>query len=1109
MKITFSEQAITEIEKRQSERNRSARSRESAALGQTFYAAALGRHQDGIPAAGGEKGKSLIELQQEAAGADVAVQRDYMTVMSHTMSPEDYAKMQEEGFDPGSMDPEDVVTIVDKIKAELVRSGKNIVGYTDDLDMDTLSAALGSEALARVIVDSFRSADVPLTKEHLAAVSQAWTMNSQLQPVGDGARSYLIDNELEAEIWNLYLAQSSGAGKGSGTPRFYAEDVQGYYTQSAQPAAAGELTDQIDRVIRQSGGTVNEESRNDAAWLLDMGLPLTGENLKKLAVLKDMQVPVTMERFGQAAAAAVAQGKSPVHASLGEVPDNLYEKAAAISEYYHGNQIWEASVGDIVARRQLEEVRLRMTAEVNVKLLRSGFSIDTAPMEELIEALKAAEYQLANQYFPKDSMAMEKYYSYRKASTVADQMPGLPADVLGMFAKGQGGASLETIYNEGRAMQARYEKAQESYEKLMTVPRSDLGDSMEKAFSNVDHILKDLGMETTEENRRAVRILGYNSMEMTASNLEAVKEADRQVQGVLQKLTPAATLKMIRDGFNPLEKSFADLEQYFRTLPPEYKREAESYSRFLYGLEQNKEITPEERESYIGIYRMVRQIEKADGAVVGALVNSQADIHFANLLSAVQTNRVKPLDLKVSENMGPVDRQGDRKESISSQISRAFGKSAAEIRAEAENGRRIRQEAEEKSSVKAGETKENAAASDTGRTAGKRRWQDFDPAAWDARFAGGVRTAGAAGGEETAGGSTRKETRGNAEAAERRDTVAGGSGSLRAEAASAVGTGRSAASDTGTGAAEDSGTVVQSREEMVKTANDLVAKVTSDEKVTREYNKAQLEEQRQAVAGADQECVALLQRGELPASADNLMAAQALTRGRENLFAAGEKRDGAGKTEEKENSGRAGRTRGEKTKEAESTGLWEKLGDMEDFVESYDRVAREAREAVEEATFTEADSSMDVRNLQLNHKQLTVAAALARREEYYLPLYVGDTLTRVHLTLDRSSMEKGTVTVGVTLSEEEHIQARLHLQDGTVHGMLFAEGGVELKKVQEIADTFKREAEGSWRVGNITVIGSEKRMPELIRAGEHTRTDNAELYRVAKTFLQSLKGFAP
>ena len=1044
MKITFSEQAIAEIERRQADRSRGNKSRESDAVGQTFYGAALGRRQDDIPGAGGEKGKSLIELQQEAANADVGVQRDFMTVMSHTMTAEDYAKMQEEGFDPGDMDPEDVVTIVDKIKAELVRSGKNIVGYTDDLSMETLSAALGSEGLARVVAESFRAADVPLTKEHLAAVSQAWTMNTQLQPIGDGARSYLIDNGLEAEIWNVYLAQSSGAGRNGGGPRFYAEDVHGYYTQSAGGNQGQGLSRQIDRIIEQSGGQVNQETRGDAAWLLDMGLPITGENLKKLAMLKGLELPMSAESFGAAAAAAAAQGKSPVHASLGGKPENLYEKAAAISEYYHGNEIWEASVGDIVARRQLEEVRLRMTAEVNVKLLRSGFSIDTAPMEELIEALKLAERQLADQYFPRDSMAMEKYYSYRRASAVADQMPGLPADVLGMFAKGRGDASLETIYNEGKVLQTNYEKAQESYEKLMTAPRSDLGDSLEKAFANVDSILKGLGVGLTEENRRAVRILGYNHMEMTAENLEAVKDADRQVQGVLTKLTPAATLKMIRDGFNPLEKSFGELEQYFKALPAEYKKEAESYSRFLYGLEQNKEITPEERESYIGIYRLVRQIEKADGAVVGALVNSQAEMHFANLLSAVQSSRLKSVDVRVSGDLGMEERQERRGESISAQISRAFGRTASDLR------------------VDAGMQKE-------------------------AQTGAGDRTAGHSGSEGT--------------------DVRIGDGGIRDSSFGSSGAGGWTAAlngeENGKGrtAAESGAAPAQSREAIVKTANDIVSEVTSDEKTTREYNKAQLEEQRQAVAAADQECVSLLERGQMPASADNLMAAHALTRGWENLFEPGGRRrrgmESGMQAQEEEKA--------QKQEPAEGTELWEQLDDMDDFTTAYEQLAEKARAAVEEATFAEADSSVDVRHMQLNHKQLTMAAALARREEYYLPVYIGDRLTRVHLTLDKSSQEKGIVTVGVTLSEEEHIQARLYLQDGAVYGMLFAEGGMELKKVQEIADTFKREAQDSWQVGSITVVRSERRMPAMVRSGEHARTEDAQLYRVAKTFLKSLQ----
>ena len=335
MKITFTEQAIKEAERRHAERSRASHAENMAAMQTPFAAFFGGSGRSEIPGVGGERAKSLIELQQEAADIDVGVRRDYMTVMSHTLSEEDYAKMQEEGFDLGSMDPDEAVTIVDKIKAELVRAGKNIVGYTDDMDVDTLASALGSRTLAQAVLDSFREADVPLTKENLSAVSRAWEMNSELQPVSDGTRSYLIDNEMEAEIWNLYLAQSSGAGRGASAPRFYAEDVHGYYTQSAGNENSRELQGQIDRIIRQSGREVNADSRKNAAWLLDRGLPVTAQNLNRLEALQDLELPVSEKRFGEVTAAAVAEGKNPLHASLAETDESLYEKANAVSEYYH------------------------------------------------------------------------------------------------------------------------------------------------------------------------------------------------------------------------------------------------------------------------------------------------------------------------------------------------------------------------------------------------------------------------------------------------------------------------------------------------------------------------------------------------------------------------------------------------------------------------------------------------------------------------------------------------------------------------------------------------------------------------------------------------------
>lgn len=935
MKITFQNQKTIETEhlnpaRRESVRDKTPVDRRSAVS--AVYN--NGNRSVGVDAG---KGKSVLQLQQEAAGVDVGIQQDYMTLMSNTMSEEDYARLQEEGFDFGSMDPEETVTIVDKIKAELVRSGKRIAGYTDDIDMETLAAALGSQALAQTVAESFREADLPLTEENISAVAQAWTMANQLEAPEQGSIRYLLDNGLDNEIWNLYMAQNSGAAAGgTEAPAYYAEDIKGYYTRTGGNAADGELAVQIDDIIARSGRQPDEESRQDAAWLLDNGLPLTEKNLEQLKQLKELEFPVTMEAFAKAAAMAVEQGKSPLRAELSGESVGLYEKAARWDEYYHSEQAWEACEGNLTARRQLEEIRLHMTAEANVKLLKSGFSIDTAPMEKLISALRQAEKELAEQYFPQESDAVGRYREYKAAETAVRELPGLPAGVIGSFAEGQSIETLGDFHTEGKALQYTYKKAGESYETLMTAPRRDLGDSIKKAFANVDDILGDLGQGLTEENRRAVRILGYNRMEMNLENLEKVKEADRQVQTVVEKLTPAATLKMIRDGVNPLEKSFGELEEYFAGLPEEYQSTAESYSRFLYGLERNHEITDAERESYIGIYRLVRQIEKTDGAAVGTLVNAQAEVHFANLLSAVRTGKAKSLDAKVGDELGTVSEIIRSGESIPAQISRAFT-------------------------------------------------------------------------------------------------------------------------------------------EMAET---VLTDASYNETAEAEYNREQLAQYRSALASADAECAAMLQRGELPAGADNLIAAMALLEDEENLFD------------------------GNTADENPTTELWQQLDRPEEFEESYAEALADTQAAVEEATFGSADSSLDVRHMQLCHKQLTIAGRLAQKQEFFLPLEIDGKMTRVHLCFEHNSYGSSQVEIAVRSGGQAGLSAELGFKDGKLDGIL-KNNGQEVMKTERIADIFRQEAGESWIVGNVSVVTTDVRA--AAGGGMDAGTENRELYRVAKVFLHAVQ----
>ena len=955
MKITFQNQTVTDTENRtesiQTEKNTWGRDkiqRNKKSVNANTFGAVYESGQIPMPVGNEEnnKGKSLIELQQDAGNTNVALQQDYMTLLSHTMSQEDYAKACEDGFDPRELDQDTAVTIVDRIKAELVRSGQNIAGYTDDIDLDTLAAAVGSDTLAQSIEEQFRAADIPLTPENVDELKTAWELASSLQQPQEGEVGYLVDNGLEPEIWNLYVAENSGA------------KVQ-------QNTVPQELQDQMDKVITDAGLPVNDENRQKAQWLVGAGLPLTTDTLQQLAELDTIDYPVSEDAFAQAAASALAEGKSPVHANLAR-QENIYEKATEMVQDWFSDAKWDVTAENLAARKQLEEIRLRMTAEVNVKLLQSDFSIDTAPMEQLIEALRRAEAEVADKYFPNDTDAVAKYETYTQTVQVTNELPGLPVSVLGPYSLEQK-VSQETVaefHSEGKALQTAYTEANERYETLMTAPRRDLGDSIRKAFSNVDDILTDMSLDKTPENQRAVRILAYNRMEITAENIERVKEADKQVTAVVEKLTPKNVLQMIRDGVNPLEKTFGELESYFAENPQSYEEEAENYSRFLYQLEQQKDITENERKAYIGIYRMVHQIEREDGAAVGAVVNTGAELQFSTLLAAARSRRTSHMDWKVSDDTGLTQEVRLSENNISEQIS-------------------------------------------------------------------------------------------------------------------------------------------------VGMAKEILTDVSDDIESRDAYYQECLRQMREAVEtepGAAQ----MLERGEVNTSTSNLLAAQALLEDPAELFSDLQRYR---KKYNKEKEIPVAAT-GKEPAGAEASELWGQL-DQQNFADDYRTMLQDALQETETISLEQAESHLDVKQLQLVHKQIRLAENLQNRQEYFLPMYLGDRLAGVHLTMQQGSGETAAVDIRVDAGDEQ-LEAHLQVNGEHIEGYLVGNTSEEVTKLEKTSDIFlewiQTDTSADWKAEKLPIVSSrdmtrmasgETQNAETIDRIE-SRAEAAQLYRLAKGFLQAV-----
>lgn len=702
----------------------------------------------------GDSGSNGIFNDKENAGdfarameaTDVQIKHDYMSVMSLSMSDEDYAEMAATGRPPEDMDASDAVTILDEIKTALIKGGTKVTGYTDTVDPKVLEQITGSAVAANHLVDMMHSQDVSVSEENVKAIASAVDLAGSVLPISEDALRFMLADNLSPTIEHIYqashgvartAAQAGMQGKSasetqsslhtgaqSASHAGYVNE-NGYLSRRSGSADIELLRPQIEETIEKSGLGINDKTLKDAEWLLANDLPLTAETMLKLDSWSSLRQGYDSDAVTQSVVIAVSAGIPATEANL-TYDESIYTRAEKIVEDIASMPAEAADLvadrgqelnlrnlkeaagqtetppinlltdisgltqGELHARRVLEEVRLSMTVETSRMMLRLNLDIEITPMEELVDSLKEAELRFAKSLFASDdtSAALGKAREYSEIRDALDDIRTAPAALLGKINQEEPSSvtsrfkfsyreeyTLEDVRAEGAVRRSEYLRVQESYETLMTSPRADLGDSIKKAFANVDDILKDLGMETDELNRRAVRILGYNSIEISEQNVEQIREADIGLRSVINRLTPDRVLNMIREDVNPLNMPIQELSEYLDGQDREPEKKAADYAKFLMQLERREEITELERDSYIGIYRMISSLDRTEDAAIGRLLAMGSQISFSTLLSAMRSTAKGGMDYSVGDDFAGVNAVGTGAR-IDAQIDAAFSTSS-------------------------------------------------------------------------------------------------------------------------------------------------------------------------------------------------------------------------------------------------------------------------------------------------------------------------------------------------------------------------------------------------------------------------------------------------
>jgi len=551
--------------------------------------------------------------------------------------------------------------------------------------------------------------NLPNSKENIQLVSSALEMSKIIPHINKKTIKYLIKNDMKPTIENLYKAFYNGNVLGQ------EENHKAFHSQVWE-----DLQPQMKEIMEAAGYELNDESLDDAKWLLENGLALTKNSFQYKKDMDQIKNSYGLEKIFDQIIQGMKQGMAPKDVlvshsdfnyedfikDLNSITDKTVEEAVGSGMELSIHRLWRIQrsfsepsteyketleikkgqvekgkekketidIEAIKAKRQLEEIRLKMTREVAYKLEKKGIQVRTERLEKVVEALRELEDQYYKDLLKAEHMdTSEQNIHILKETTIGiARLKTMPEYLLGTTLSQRWQQTIPSLLEEGNILRQELLKAGEAYETMLTVPNQEYGDSIQKAFQNVDHLLNEMKLEITRENQRAVRILAYNGMEINLDNITQIKAYDMEINYLMENLQSATILRLIKEKKNPLHIPIDELNQEIDRINQEDGIDAsQKFSTYLRNLEKDKLISDQERKAYIGVFRLLYQLEKSDGAALGSVLKSGREVTLNHLLSAIRT-RNKSINTIIDDEFGLLEGLTEQGESISEQIEKGF-----------------------------------------------------------------------------------------------------------------------------------------------------------------------------------------------------------------------------------------------------------------------------------------------------------------------------------------------------------------------------------------------------------------------------------------------------
>ena len=609
------------------------------------------------------------ELNKFKEKADKAVET--LEYNAKSLSPDVIKELEDEGVSAKDSDADLVKKSIENIvqnreirRENLAKQAEKLSEAADDIKEISYSA-IGDSTLAKQLENS----GMAVTRENMDKLSSAVNFAKEVvSNINEPTISRMVEADLPETIANIYKME-------------HMESYSEVSVNAEIEETWDKVSDQAVNLLESKGVTADGESLEAAKWLFTKGMEITPASVAKYLSLSELKKEARSEKGFNNLASKIANGLSEGKATPDVIVGNANNRQAGYVVNYF-RKTTEITITEVTKRRSLEEIRLKLTEESAVNMLNKGIKIDVTDLKGLVDNLRKEEESYFKGLLDGAKPLGNTTERAGKIENSTNQIELLRSVVsIRSYAITREyssdykiGAVSETFRQETKITLASYHEAGIAYEKGATEIRSDLGDNIRKAFGNIDEVLKDNGLELSDANRKAVRLLAYNKAEVTVESVTKMKSATVLTETALKELKPATVASLIKSGTNPLDMDMEELLKAAKEINEQIIPSDEKYSRYLYNLERSGEVSETEREAYIGIYRLLNQIEKGDDAAVGSVSLTNQSLTLRNMLSAVRTRKLGGFNEKVDDNFGELTNVLGGADKIDNQIDRAYAK---------------------------------------------------------------------------------------------------------------------------------------------------------------------------------------------------------------------------------------------------------------------------------------------------------------------------------------------------------------------------------------------------------------------------------------------------